>query len=76
MARALFGQVTNRSNASPSPDASDRSHAPRGNAAPDAPRPALREGDAERHRMHSHAERGNDRHILHDYLETADGEAF
>ncbi|CAN2977175.1 hypothetical protein METHPM2_430010 [Pseudomonas sp. PM2] len=38
----------------------DRSHALRGNAAPDAPRPALREGDAERHKMHSHTERGND----------------
>ncbi len=38
----------------------DRSHALRGNAASDALRPALRKGDAERHRMHSHAERGND----------------
>ena len=43
----------------------DRSHAPRGNAAPDAPRPADdahsgRGSDAERHGMHSHAERGND----------------
>ncbi len=34
-------------------------HAPRGNAARDAPRSAL-EGDAERHGMHYHAERGND----------------
>ncbi len=41
----------------------DRSHAPRGHAAPDALRPAghgYLEGDAERHWMHSHAERGND----------------
>ncbi|MNL00190.1 hypothetical protein D3C87_1206150 [compost metagenome] len=38
--------------------AGDRSHALRGNAAPDAPRPCA--NDAERHRMHSHAERGND----------------
>ena len=45
----------------------DRSHALRGNAAWDAPRPAsqryaqvLRNGDAERHGMHYHAERGND----------------
>jgi hypothetical protein len=42
-----------------------RSHAPRGNAAPAAPRPSDdaysgRGGDAERHGMHSHAERGND----------------
>ena len=44
----------------------DRSHALRGNATWDAPRPAfcndlhLRTGDAERHEMHYHAERGND----------------
>ncbi len=43
----------------------DRSLAPRGNAAPDAPRPADdahsgRGSDAERHGMHTHAERGND----------------
>ncbi|MBD0703262.1 hypothetical protein CF597_09615 [Pseudomonas sp. PSB1] len=37
----------------------DRSHALRGNTARDAPRSASR-GDAERHGMHSHAERGND----------------
>ncbi len=37
----------------------DRSHAPRGNAALDALRQLLRR-DAERHRMHSHAERGNE----------------
>jgi len=36
----------------------DHSHAPRGNAAGDALRPAV--GDAERHGMHSHAERGNE----------------
>ncbi|KAA0994301.1 hypothetical protein FQ192_13260 [Pseudomonas sp. ANT_J12] len=36
----------------------DRSHAPLGNAARDAPRPYG--GDAERHGLHSHAERGND----------------
>ncbi|PQO99031.1 hypothetical protein C5612_26160 [Pseudomonas frederiksbergensis] len=35
----------------------DRSHALRGNASRDAPRP----GDTERHRLRSHAERGNDR---------------
>jgi hypothetical protein len=35
----------------------DRSHAPRGNASPDALRPLW---DAERPRLHSHAERGND----------------
>ena len=35
-----------------------RSHAQQRNAAGDALRPAL--GDAERHGMHSHAERGND----------------
>jgi hypothetical protein len=45
---------------------SDRSHAPRGNAAPDAPRPEMTRiqawrGDAERHEMHAHAERRNDR---------------
>ncbi|AUG97626.1 hypothetical protein AWU82_29890 [Pseudomonas glycinae] len=34
----------------------DRSHALRGNASMDAPRPS----DAERHELHSHAERGND----------------
>ena len=43
----------------------DRSHALRDNAAPDAPRPSDdaysgHRGDAERHGMHSHAERGND----------------
>ena len=44
----------------------DRSHALRGNATWDATRPAfcndlhLRTGDAERHEMHYHAERGND----------------
>ncbi|PZZ99832.1 hypothetical protein DJ480_30600 [Pseudomonas sp. Leaf98] len=41
----------------------DRSHAPRGHAAPDALRPAGHghlEGDAERHWMRYHAERGND----------------
>ncbi|CAI8934136.1 hypothetical protein EMIT0P294_30529 [Pseudomonas sp. IT-P294] len=38
----------------------DRSHALRGNAAKDAPRSACA-SDAERHGMHSHAERGNDR---------------
>ncbi|AZF39824.1 DNA polymerase III epsilon subunit [Pseudomonas sp. R4-39-08] len=50
---------------------SDRSHAPRGNAAGDAPRPAsprntkaLRKGDAKRHGMHSHAERGDDHRQL------------
>ena len=37
----------------------DRSHALRGNAARDAPRSAS-ECDAERHGMHSHAERGDD----------------
>jgi hypothetical protein len=36
----------------------DRSHALRGNAARDAPRPKKR--DAERHRRRYHAERGND----------------
>ncbi|RAI68925.1 hypothetical protein DOZ69_04925 [Pseudomonas fluorescens] len=36
----------------------DRSHAPRGNAASDAPRHAF--WDAERPGRHSHAERGND----------------
>ena len=45
----------------------DCSHAPRGNTAPDAPRPeddahSAGGGDAERHRMHSHAERGDDHH--------------
>ncbi len=35
----------------------DRSHAPRGNASMDAPRPLW---DAERPGLHSHAERGND----------------
>ncbi|PTC18947.1 hypothetical protein C0J26_15200 [Pseudomonas baetica] len=38
----------------------DRSHAPRGNASRDAPRSGS-EVDAERPRLHSHAERGNDR---------------
>jgi hypothetical protein len=37
----------------------DRSHALRGNAALDAPRPMV---DAERQGMHAHAERGNDHH--------------
>ncbi len=36
----------------------DRSHALRGNASRDAPRPCG--DDAERHWLHSHAERGND----------------
>src|ERR1700712_4847526 len=36
----------------------DRSHAPRGSTSPDAPRRLL--GDAERHGLHSRAERGND----------------
>ena len=35
-----------------------RSHALRGNIAPDAPRPVR---DAERRRLHSHAEHGNDK---------------
>jgi hypothetical protein len=35
----------------------DRSHALRGNAALDAPRPAV---DAERRALHAHAERGHD----------------
>jgi hypothetical protein len=39
------------------PGIDDCSHAPRGNGASDAPRPA---GDAERQGMHYHAERGND----------------
>ncbi len=45
---------------------SDRSHALRGNASMDATRPDAREflkpsqGDPERHRLYSHAERGND----------------
>ncbi len=38
---------------------SDRSNALHGNAALDALRP-LKSRDAERHMMHSHAERGND----------------
>ena len=38
---------------------SDHSHALRGNAALDAPRPMV---DAERQGMHAHAERGNDHH--------------
>ncbi|PNQ91723.1 hypothetical protein CCU68_15460 [Pseudomonas gingeri NCPPB 3146 = LMG 5327] len=37
----------------------DRSHAPRGNAARDAPRHRFA-ADAERPGRHSHAERGND----------------
>ena len=44
---------------------SDRSHAPRGNAAWGRVRAsALRNGDAERHGMHSHAKRGNDHYRL------------
>jgi hypothetical protein len=35
----------------------DRSHAPRGNAAVDAPRPVV---DVERRGLHAHAERGHD----------------
>ena len=40
----------------------DRSHAPRGSASPDAPRRLLE--DAERHKLRSHAERGNDQRGL------------
>ncbi len=61
------GHNAHGKNASCGERAFDRSHAPRGNAAWDAPRPARqckaqdqRRGDAERHGMHSHAERGND----------------
>ena len=51
---------------------SDRSHAPRGNAAPGALRPA--QNDAERQEMHSHAERGNDQGL--DLLQTLGDRSF
>ena len=51
---------------------SDRSHAPRGNAALDAPRPLLRR-DAERHRRRYHAERGNEHRPLPHFFSPVGG---